>query len=143
MTHKHISGMYSKVYCVHDTSAHIWQVQYNSLCTWHISTYLASAVQFIVYMTHQQISGRYSTVHCVHDTSAHIWQLQLGLLIVFENFCFVFQSFSKTIVSFSEKTTHSFQTFRKQIAIVFENDRFYKNDLRPFFYTIVLKKQSF
>ena len=32
------------------------------------------------------------------------------------------------------KTTHSFWIFRKQIAIVIENDHFYKNDLRPFLY---------
>ena len=48
----------------------------------------------------------------------------IGLLMVFENdcltivFCFVIQSFSKTIVSFSKKnivkkTTHSFWTFRR------------------------------
>ena len=32
------------------------------------------------------------------------------------------------------KTTHSFLTFRKWITIVFEKDRFYKNDLRLFLY---------
>ena len=34
-------------------------------------------------------------------------------------------------------------TFRKQIRIVFENDRFYKNDKRPFFYHCFLFKKSF
>ena len=41
------------------------------------------------------------------------------------------------------KTTHSFWIFRKQIAIVIENDHFYKNDLRPFFIQFFLKKRSF
>ena len=55
--------------------------------------------------------------------------------------------FSKTIVSFSQKsivfkTNNSFWTFRKRITIVFESDRFHKNDLRQFFIRLFLKKRS-
>ena len=41
------------------------------------------------------------------------------------------------------KTTHSSWTFSKRITIVFENNRFYKNDKRPFFMRLVLKRFSF
>ena len=57
-----------------------------------------------------------------------------GLLIVLENdrltivFCLV---------------VHSFWTFRKQITIVFENDRFHKNNVRPFFIRLLFKNNRF
>ena len=40
------------------------------------------------------------------------------------------------------KRTHSFWTFRKRITIVSKNDRFYKNNLRPFFVLLFFKKRS-
>ena len=41
------------------------------------------------------------------------------------------------------KMTQSFWTFRKRITIVFENYRFYQNDLRPFFIRLFLKTIAF
>ena len=58
----------------------------------------------------------------------------IGLLIVFVSFYYRFQKRSFLI------TTHSFWNFKKQITIVFINDRFYKNDLRPFFIRLFFKK---
>ena len=59
-------------------------------------------------------------------------------MIVFLSLMIVFLSFLKLSFPFWKKTIvfendPSFWTFRNQIKNVFENDRFYKNDKRPFF----------
>ena len=57
-----------------------------------------------------------------------------GLLIVLEN--------DRLTIVFS-LVVHSFCTFRKQITIVFENDRFHKNNVRPFFIRLLFKNNRF
>ena len=69
----------------------------------------------------------------------------VSLSIVFKNDRFVFgkkRSFRFRKKRSFLKRTHSFWTFRKRITIVSKNDRFYKNNLRPFFVLLFLKKRS-
>ena len=65
--------------------------------------------------------------------------MRKGLITVrvVNRFSIRFSIVFKTIVF---ETTHSFLTFRKRITIVFENDRFSKNDKRSFFIRLFLKK---